>query len=63
MSEQPTTIRRHECSHCHRTFGKAEHLHRHEQTHTGLRPFACTHCRRRFGRQDALTRHQRRYGH
>ncbi|KAL6408732.1 C2H2 type zinc finger domain protein [Ilyonectria robusta] len=63
MSEQRTTIRRYQCSHCHRTFGKAEHLHRHEQTHTGLRPFACTHCRRRFGRQDALTRHQRRYGH
>ncbi|PGH27557.1 hypothetical protein AJ80_00798 [Polytolypa hystricis UAMH7299] len=47
------------CKECRRGFSKAEHLRRHELSHTGARPFVCKECKRAFARQDALTRHER----
>ena len=55
--------RKYDCKQCQKGFGKAEHLRRHEGTHTGSRPHTCVQCNRGFARQDALLRHQKRYAH
>ncbi|KAJ9273012.1 transcriptional regulator family: Fungal Specific TF and C2H2 zinc finger [Paecilomyces variotii] len=47
------------CKVCQKAFSKAEHLRRHERSHTGSKPFVCKDCRRPFARQDALIRHER----
>ncbi|KAJ5335037.1 hypothetical protein N7452_007440 [Penicillium brevicompactum] len=47
------------CRACQKGFSKAEHLKRHERSHTGSKPFVCKECRRPFARQDALTRHEK----
>ncbi|KAK2812254.1 hypothetical protein FQN50_001612 [Emmonsiellopsis sp. PD_5] len=47
------------CKYCQRSFSKAEHLKRHERSHTGAKPFLCHLCKRPFARQDALARHER----
>ena len=58
-----TESHKYNCKECQKSFGKAEHLRRHEGTHTGSRPYTCNQCSRGFARQDALLRHQRRYAH
>ncbi|KAH8646340.1 hypothetical protein BX600DRAFT_477545 [Xylariales sp. PMI_506] len=47
------------CKACSRAFSKAEHLQRHERTHSGAKPFVCTACGRQFARSDSLARHLR----
>lgn len=51
--------RSHTCAICQRCYAKAEHLLRHERTHTKEKPFACPVCRRTFARQDSLVRHRK----
>ncbi|KAK4498768.1 hypothetical protein PRZ48_009278 [Zasmidium cellare] len=57
----PSAKARFHCSHpgCQYAFSKADHLARHERTHSGLKPFACSVCQRRFARNDSLIRHRR----
>ncbi|EXA30660.1 hypothetical protein FOVG_17994 [Fusarium oxysporum f. sp. pisi HDV247] len=45
------------CQHCTKSFSRHEHLQRHTQRHTGLRPFACSECGKAFPRRDTLRRH------
>ncbi|KAH6975050.1 hypothetical protein BKA56DRAFT_589963 [Ilyonectria sp. MPI-CAGE-AT-0026] len=59
MSNVPlpaTTL--HRCRHCLREFARAEHLVRHERTHTKEKPYACHHCSDAFSRRDLLRRHE-----
>jgi len=55
----PSLLRSHTCTTCQRCYAKAEHLLRHERTHTKEKPFVCPVCRRSFARQDSLVRHRR----
>ncbi|KAI8651619.1 hypothetical protein NCS55_01407600 [Fusarium keratoplasticum] len=48
----------HRCSHCSREFGRAEHLVRHERTHTKEKPYGCDLCTQAFSRRDLLRRHE-----
>ncbi|KAK0390072.1 hypothetical protein NLU13_3645 [Sarocladium strictum] len=47
------------CQFCKREFNKAEHLQRHQRSHTGEKPFQCQECGRRYGRSDVLLRHMK----
>ena len=60
---QAAAPRKYPCATCSRSYVKAEHLVRHQRTHTGEKPFPCPSCHREFSRQDSLARHQRRHGH
>ncbi|KAH6613053.1 hypothetical protein C7974DRAFT_405086 [Boeremia exigua] len=46
------------CRFCQLTFKRAEHLSRHERTHTQEKPFRCG-CGQAFSRKDLLARHTR----
>ncbi|RYC87452.1 hypothetical protein BFJ63_vAg9761 [Fusarium oxysporum f. sp. narcissi] len=46
------------CKFCAKTFGRTEHLRRHERTHTKEKPYRCS-CGRAFSRRDLLARHAR----
>lgn len=46
-----------QCRYCDRKFSKAEHLKRHERSHTGERPYTCSRCQKSFSRSDVLIRH------
>ncbi|KAH6957485.1 hypothetical protein DER45DRAFT_569829, partial [Fusarium avenaceum] len=50
------------CQHCTKSFSRQEHLQRHMQRHTGLRPFACPECGKAFPRRDTLRRHITMHG-
>ncbi|TVY82968.1 Regulatory protein ADR1 [Lachnellula suecica] len=45
------------CLYCERRFSKAEHLKRHQRSHTGERPYRCSRCQKCFSRSDVLIRH------
>ncbi|BCS28427.1 uncharacterized protein APUU_61475A [Aspergillus puulaauensis] len=47
---------------CRRSFGKAEHLQRHERSHTGDARHECPVCQKRFTRRDVMTRHAALHG-
>ncbi|RKP05760.1 hypothetical protein THASP1DRAFT_19381, partial [Thamnocephalis sphaerospora] len=53
--------RQHVCPECGRAFQRAEHVRRHQRTHTDERPYACPYpnCQRAFGRSDNLNAHLR----
>ncbi|KAI1084352.1 amidase signature domain-containing protein [Whalleya microplaca] len=57
-----TSLPKHSCPHCGRTFKRSEHLERHVRTHTKEKPYAC-HCGAAFTRRDLLKRHQRNTFH
>ncbi|XP_028930449.1 LOW QUALITY PROTEIN: zinc finger protein 202-like [Ornithorhynchus anatinus] len=47
------------CAQCGRSFGRRDHLVRHQRTHTGEKPYRCPTCGKGFGRGYHLLRHQR----
>lgn len=49
------------CAYCDRRFSKAEHLKRHQRSHTGEKPFKCTVCLKSYARSDVLIRHTRNH--
>ena len=49
--------RRHVCQICSKAFKRADHLRKHEITHTGEKPFACEHCGKAFNRKENLKTH------
>ncbi|KAL1297157.1 hypothetical protein AAFC00_004733 [Neodothiora populina] len=58
-STTAVAVKKLECRYCQKAYSKAEHLTRHERSHTGVRPFACKECHRAFSRQDSLARHEK----
>ncbi|CZR65093.1 uncharacterized protein PAC_14993 [Phialocephala subalpina] len=47
------------CRFCFKSFFKAEHLSRHERSHTKERPYRCSDCGKSYTRHDTLLRHRR----
>ncbi|KAG9258833.1 uncharacterized protein F5Z01DRAFT_5101 [Emericellopsis atlantica] len=47
----------HQCKQCGSCFARQEHLNRHAQSHTNVRPHACPECDKSFARLDVLRRH------
>src|SRR5277367_6674205 len=45
------------CGDCPKTFGRLEHLRRHQKNHTGEKPFECPLCQRKFSRSDNRKQH------
>ncbi|KUJ14151.1 uncharacterized protein LY89DRAFT_784146 [Mollisia scopiformis] len=52
-------VKKFRCATCQRAFAKAEHLLRHERSHSKHKPFSCPDCSKGFGRQDVLARHRK----
>ncbi|PVH75631.1 hypothetical protein DL98DRAFT_562340 [Cadophora sp. DSE1049] len=55
--QQPRGLLPKKCRYCERRFSKAEHLKRHQRSHTGERPYTCPRCQKSFSRSDVLIRH------
>ncbi|KAH6700582.1 fungal-specific transcription factor domain-containing protein [Leptodontidium sp. MPI-SDFR-AT-0119] len=47
------------CRFCFKNFSKAEHLSRHERSHTKERPYQCSDCGKSYTRHDTLLRHRK----
>ncbi|KAF2656918.1 hypothetical protein K491DRAFT_355856 [Lophiostoma macrostomum CBS 122681] len=47
-----------QCQVCHRSYERADHLHRHLDSHRNERSFRCEGCPAAFNRRDLLLRHQ-----
>lgn len=45
------------CSQCSKTYKRREHLHRHEASHSAVRPYRCGTCNQSYQRPDVLRRH------
>ncbi|KAH8676560.1 fungal-specific transcription factor domain-containing protein [Tricladium varicosporioides] len=54
---EPRALLPKKCMYCERRFSKAEHLKRHQRSHTGERPYRCSRCQKCFSRSDVLIRH------
>ncbi|OQV09310.1 Zinc-finger double domain-containing protein [Cladophialophora immunda] len=52
---------RFKCLSCGKQYSKAEHLKRHQRSHTQERPFQCNICDKSFSRSDVLRRHQKNH--
>ncbi|PMD40288.1 hypothetical protein L207DRAFT_427440 [Hyaloscypha variabilis F] len=50
-SNGTTTKHSRTCRFCFKTFSKAEHLSRHERSHTKERPYQCSDCGKSYTRQ------------
>ncbi|KAK9796557.1 putative C2H2-type domain-containing protein [Seiridium cardinale] len=50
-----------QCSICHRSFSRTEHLTRHERSHRNEKPFSCDYCDARFTRKDLIKTHTVRH--
>lgn len=48
----------HECTDCGKKFTRKDHMLRHKNSHTGLRPFQCDICLKSFSRKDNLVKHR-----
>lgn len=49
----------HKCSVCHKEFARANHLKRHQTSHSSIKPFKCTCCPKSFNRRDHLNQHEK----
>lgn len=48
----------HECSDCGKKFTRKDHMQRHKNSHSGIRPFQCDICLKSFSRKDNLVKHR-----
>lgn len=49
----------HKCTVCHKEFARANHLKRHQTSHSSIKPFKCTSCPKSFNRRDHLNQHEK----
>lgn len=49
----------HKCLVCQKEFARANHLKRHQTSHSSIKPFRCASCPKSFNRRDHLNQHEK----
>lgn len=49
----------HKCNDCQKEFARANHLKRHQTSHSPIKPFRCASCPKSFNRRDHLNQHEK----
>lgn len=57
-TKNPTPNKIYPCDTCERVFVRYDHLKRHRDTHSSVRPFNCSHCPRVFSHRENQQRHE-----